>query len=64
MSLYVCDVTQTAKYNTSPIFYCRSDETFWGRVSKFSTNFEESLSRAYWNFEDRSKVLEPSRIII
>jgi hypothetical protein len=39
MSLYLCDVTKTAGWNTSLILYCRTGETFWGRVSKFSKNF-------------------------
>ena len=44
--------------------YSTFGESFWGRVSKLSTNFEEILSRAHGDFEEQSKVLESSIIII
>ena len=37
---------------------------FWGRFPELSINFEEILSRTLWNFEEQSKVSEPSVIII
>ena len=37
---------------------------FEGCVPKFSINFEEILSCAHGNFEEKNKVLEPSIIII
>jgi len=39
-------------------------ERFWGRMPKLSTKFEEIFSRARRNFEEQSKVSEPSVIII
>jgi hypothetical protein len=42
----------------------KAGERFWGRVPKLSINFEEVLSRARGNFEEQSKVSEPSVIII
>ena len=53
MSKYLCAVTQTTEYNTSPILYSWTEEIFWGRVSKLPTNFEESILRAHENLKSR-----------
>jgi len=43
--------------------YHRSSEPFWGRMPKFSINFEQILSYAQENFEEENEVLRPSIII-
>ena len=44
--------------------HSRADDTFRRLVPKLSINFEEILSRARGNFEEQTKALEPSMIII
>jgi len=41
----------------------RAGELFWGRVVEVAINLEETLSRAYGNFEEQNKVFETSMII-
>jgi hypothetical protein len=45
----------------SVIQNCRS---FLGRLPKFSTDYEEIISRAHGNFQEQKKFLESSTIII
>ena len=35
----------------------------WGRVPKYSINFEEILSRVHGTYEGQNKVLEPSQLL-
>jgi acyl-[acyl carrier protein]--UDP-N-acetylglucosamine O-acyltransferase len=53
-------ITGSRKRNLS----ARAVDTCRGRVPNLSINLEEVLSRAYWNFEEQNKVLEPSITII
>jgi hypothetical protein len=41
----------------------RASECFWGRVPKFSINFEQILPHVLGNFEEENCVLRPSIII-
>ena len=56
---------RSARYCTSAeFFWRRAGEPLQGRAPKLSINFEEILSRAHWNFEQQSRVLEPSTITV
>jgi hypothetical protein len=44
-------------------FQIRAGETFCGRTTRLTIDFEEILPRGHGNSEEQNKVLEPSRII-
>jgi len=52
----------SSRYATPLTIYSRAGETFPGLVTEMFTNFEQILSRAHGNFEEKNKVLEPTVI--